>query len=77
MNRGAWQAILHGVERIGVTNTHTHGLSCSAACGIFPDQGLNPCHFYQQADSLPLRNQGSPLCGVFTVFYMWCHLIFI
>ena len=20
-----------------------HGLSCSAACGIFPDQGLNPC----------------------------------
>ena len=24
-----------------------HGLSCSAACGIFPDQGSNPCplHF--------------------------------
>ena len=21
----------------------THGLSCSAACGIFPDQGSNPC----------------------------------
>ena len=20
-----------------------HGLSCSVACGIFPDQGLNPC----------------------------------
>ena len=20
-----------------------HGLSCSMACGIFPDQGLNPC----------------------------------
>ena len=20
-----------------------HRLSCSAACGIFPDQGLNPC----------------------------------
>ena len=20
-----------------------HGLSCSAACGIFPDQGSNPC----------------------------------
>ena len=20
-----------------------HGPSCSAACGIFPDQGLNPC----------------------------------
>ena len=20
-----------------------HGLSCSAACGFFPDQGSNPC----------------------------------
>ena len=27
------------------------GLSCSAACGIFPDQGLNPCHLHWQADS--------------------------
>ena len=28
-----------------------HGLSCSAACGIFPDQGLNPCPLYRQVDS--------------------------
>ena len=28
-----------------------HGLSCSAACGIFPDQGLNPCPLHWQADS--------------------------
>ena len=27
-----------------------HGLSCSAACGIFPDQGLNPCPLHCQAD---------------------------
>ena len=27
------------------------GLSCSAACGIFPDQGSNPCSFHWQADS--------------------------
>ena len=27
------------------------GLSCSAACGIFPDQGLNPCPLHWQADS--------------------------
>ena len=26
-------------------------LSCSAACGIFPDQGLNPCPLHWQADS--------------------------
>ena len=28
-----------------------HGLSCSAACGIFPDQGSNPCAPHWQADS--------------------------
>ena len=37
-----------------------HGLSCSAACGIFPDQGSNPCPLPWQADSQPLRHQGSP-----------------
>ena len=26
------------------------GLSCSAACGIFPDQGLNPCPLHWQVD---------------------------
>ena len=28
-----------------------HGLSCSAACGIFPDQGSNLCPLHWQADS--------------------------
>ena len=28
-----------------------HGLSCSVACGIFPDQGSNPCPLHWQADS--------------------------
>ena len=38
-----------------------HGLSCSTACGIFPDQGLNPCPLHWQMDSQPLCHQGSPL----------------
>ena len=38
-----------------------HGPSRSAACGIFPDQGSNPCPLHRQADSQPLRHQGSPL----------------
>ena len=38
-----------------------HGPSCSAACGIFPDQGWNPCPLHWQVDSQPLRHQGSPL----------------
>ena len=37
-----------------------HGPSCSAACGIFPDQGSNPCPLNWQADSQPLRHQESP-----------------
>ena len=37
-----------------------HGPSCSAACGIFPDQGSNLCPLHWQADSQPLRHQGSP-----------------
>ena len=37
-----------------------HGPSCSAACGIPPDQGPNPCPLHWQADSQPLRHQGSP-----------------
>ena len=37
-----------------------HRPSCSAAYGIFPDQGSNPCALHWQADSQPLRHQGSP-----------------
>ena len=40
-----------------------HGPSCSAACGTFPDQGSNPCPLHWQADSQPLRHQGSPCHG--------------
>ena len=36
-----------------------HGLSCSVACGIFPDQGSNPCPLHWQVDSCQLRHQGS------------------
>ena len=28
-----------------------HGPSCSAACGILPDQGSNPCPLHWQVDS--------------------------
>ena len=41
-------------------NSSVHRLSCSEACGIFPDQESNPCHMHWQADSLPLSHQGSP-----------------
>ena len=43
-----------------------HGPSCSVACGILPDQGSNPCPLHWQADSQPLRHQGSPPQGLST-----------
>ena len=43
-----------------------HGPSCSAACRIFPDQGTNLCPLHWQADSQPLRHQGSPW-----VLFLW------
>ena len=36
------------------------GVSCSAACGIFLDQGSNPCLLNWQVDSLPLSHWRSP-----------------
>ena len=33
-----------------------HRLSCSTACGIFPDQGSNPCFLNWQTDSYPLSH---------------------
>ena len=49
-------------------------LGCSAACGIFPDQGSNPCPLHWQADSQPLRHQGSPIVDILNIsshFAIW------
>ena len=53
-----------------------HGPSCSAACGIFPDQGSNPCPLHWQADSQPLRHQGSPII-LFLLLLFACLKYFI
>ena len=47
-------------SRCAGSATVAHGPSCSAACGILPDQGSNPRPLHWQADSQPLRHQGSP-----------------
>ena len=36
-----------------------HGLSCSMICGIFLDQGSNPCPLHWQVDFYPQGHQGS------------------
>ena len=43
------------------------GLSCSTACGIFPDQGSNPGLLHWQVGSSPLSQQGRPLRWLFIV----------
>ena len=52
-----------------------HGPSCSKARGIFRDQGSNPCPLHWQADSQPLRHQGSPLLLLYVLVFwpqgMW------
>ena len=57
----SWPLLLRstGSRRAGSVIV-AHGPSCSAACGIFPDQGSNPCPLHWQADSQPLCHQGSP-----------------
>ena len=42
-----------------------YGLSCSAAHGMFLDQGSNPCPLYRLVDSYPLYHQGITLLEVF------------
>ena len=39
----------------------------SAACGIFPDQGSNPCLLHWQVYSLPLSQQGNPCIFIMKV----------
>ena len=38
----------------------SQGLSCPMACGIFPDQGSNPCPLHWQVDSLATGPPGKP-----------------
>ena len=42
-----WLLLLRSAGSVVVA----HGLSCSAACEIFLDQGSNPCPLHWQADS--------------------------
>ena len=46
------------------------GLSCSMACGIFPDQGWNLCLLHWQADSLALSCQGNSVVFLVIVSVM-------
>ena len=50
----AWASAV-AVLRLSTTGpvVVAHRLSYPEACGIYPDQGSNPCPLHWQADSLP------------------------
>ena len=50
----------HRLCRVESFRTYGSGAYCGSACGIFPDQGLNPCPLLWQADFHPLYHKGSP-----------------
>ena len=75
---GAWALGVgaSGVAARGLSSSDSvivvHRLSCSVACGIFPDRGLNLCPLHWQADSYPPRHQGNP--DLFFIFKNLIHL---
>ena len=69
---GAWAPVVvgPGLESIGSVAV-VHRLSCSEACGIFPDRGSNLCLLHWQIDSLPLSHWGRPLLRFYRItFYL-------
>ena len=56
-----WTAAHHTPPSMGFPGKNTGVGSHFLLQGIFPTQGLNPCHLHRQADSLPLSQQWSPI----------------
>ena len=77
----SWPLLLRSIgSRRAGSVVVAHGPSCSAACGIFPGQGSNPCPLHWQADSQPLHHQGSPwrafkICQVIFHPYLPCPMV--
>ena len=59
---GAQASLVAHRISVGGLRSCGNGLSCSAASGIFPDQGSKWCALHWQVDSYPLYYQGSPIC---------------
>ena len=56
----------------------THGTCWFTACGIFSDQGWNPCSLHWQVDSY--RHQRSPVLFSYTSFivsFYTCQILYI
>ena len=56
-------------------NSGGHRFSCSVACGVFLDQGSNPCYLHRQVDSYPLYHQGIPFLKFY--LFIWLHQVLV
>ena len=73
--RGMLFAVASPLQSTGSV-TVAPGLSCLAACGIFPDQGSHPCVLNWQVDSSPLSHQGSSSPLIFLIVDLQCCVNF-
>ena len=64
VDSSSWNTWASVVEASGLPSTGSvvvaYGFSYCTACGIFPDQGSNPCLWPWHLAYLPLSHQGSP-----------------
>ena len=65
----AWLLSLHSTGPSMDSVAVVHGVSWSVACGILPGQGSNPCSPHWQAESKPLKHQGSPRVSLLTLLF--------
>ena len=62
-------------SRVAGSVVLAHRLSCLAACGIFPDQGSNPCHLHWAGGFLTTGPQGNS-CVLCCCFFFVCFCFF-
>ena len=67
-----WWCPCCGPQALGVwaSVAVAHGLRCSKACGIFPNQRSNLCPPHWQGDSHPLYHQGSTKEGFLILIFL-------
>ena len=70
----------HRLQTCRLSNCGSRGPAALRHVGYLPDQGSNPCPLHRQADSQPLRHQGSPNSLYFKVYficYVYCYISFL
>ena len=67
-----WLQITGAVTQASVVVAH--GLSCSTACGLFPDQGLNPCPLHWWVDSYPVYTREVSHCVLNVTQRSFCFI---